>query len=140
MPYALSNLVDGQKPSWHYIADNSEAGAGEVVVQARPTETQVWDAATSSLMTATAVQALSYAKNQKEAQLRDAADDWYEREVRGFEGVVIAAKYGRGTPLSAEEQAVFTGINTQYAKLKDLITQVRAATTLAQVDAIRWQA
>jgi hypothetical protein len=78
------------------------------------------------------------AKASKEAELRDAADSWYRMNVRAFEGAVVAAKWAKGQALLAEEQVVFNDMNASYTRLKSLISQVRAATTVAEVEAISW--
>jgi hypothetical protein len=80
------------------------------------------------------------AKAQKEAELRDAADAWYQSSVRSFEGAIVTAKYGRSglTALNAEERSVFDEMNANYTKLKNLIGQVRAATTIGEVEAVQW--
>jgi hypothetical protein len=80
------------------------------------------------------------AKAQKEAELRDAATGWYETNIRSFEGSIVVAKYGRSglTALNAEERVVFDGMNASYTRLKGLIVQVRGATTVAEVEDIRW--
>ncbi len=42
------------------------------------------------------------------------------------------------TALNAEERAIFDEMNANYTKLKNLIVQTRAATTLSEVEAIQW--
>jgi hypothetical protein len=83
---------------------------------------------------------LAEAKVNKEAELRDRADSWYQGSVRSFEGAIVTAKYGRSglTALNAEERAVFDEMNANYTRLKNLIGQVRAAATVSEVEAIFW--
>jgi len=87
-----------------------------------------------------AAEILTDAKAQKEAELRDAADQWYQADVRSFEGAIVTAKYGRGglTALSTEERAVFDEMNANYTKLKNLVASVRAASTVEEVEAVTW--
>jgi hypothetical protein len=87
-----------------------------------------------------AAEILTEARASKEAELRGAADGWYQENVRSFEGAIVTAKYGRSglTALNAEERAVFDAMNANYTKLKNLIVQARAAATLGEVEAISW--
>jgi hypothetical protein len=87
-----------------------------------------------------AAEILTEARASKEAELRGAADGWYQENVRSFEGAIVTAKYGRSglTALNTEERAVFDAMNANYQKLKNLIVQVRAAATLEEVEDISW--
>jgi hypothetical protein len=87
-----------------------------------------------------AATSLPQVRLRKEAELRDAADSWYQGSVRSFESAIVTAKYGRGglTALGTEERAIFDEMNANYTKLKNLIGQVRAATTVAEVEAVVW--
>jgi hypothetical protein len=40
--------------------------------------------------------------------------------------------------LNAEERAIFDEMNANHTRLKNLIGQVRAATTVGEVEAISW--
>jgi hypothetical protein len=123
------------------VPDDYQPQAGEVLVDERPDpETSVWDPATSTLRPRTTAEQLAEAKALKEAELRDAADSWYQRSVRSFEGAVVIHKIDRGLALNAEEQAIRDAMNANYQKLKNLIGQVRdpATDTVAKVEAISW--
>jgi hypothetical protein len=78
------------------------------------------------------------AKMAKEADLRNAAERWYRENVRAFEGAVVIHKIDRGQALSAEEQAIRDAMTANYQKLRTLVAQVRAATTLEEVEAVTW--
>jgi hypothetical protein len=139
--YLLHPRGDGEEPGYSLVADDYEASVGEVVVDEDPSG-KVWDGPVGELRARTASEDLAYAKAQKEAELRDAANAWYQSSVRGFEGAIVAAKYGRSglTALNAEERSVFDEMNANYTKLKNLIGQVRdpATDTVAEVEAIAW--
>jgi hypothetical protein len=91
--------------------------------------------------TATELQVASLEAVQaaKEAELRDAADAWYRQNVRAFEGAVVIHKIDRGLALNAEETAIRDAMTANYTKLKDLIAQVRAAQSLAELEAVSWE-
>jgi hypothetical protein len=77
----------------------------------------------------------------QEGALRDAHEANHQATIRGSEGTIVAAKYGRGglPSLNAEERAVFDEMNANLAKLNSLIGQVRAASSVAAVLAVRWE-
>jgi hypothetical protein len=137
--YLLYLRGDGEEPGYSLVADDYQPQASETVVSESP-EGKVWDASSSSLRERTAAEELSNAKASKEAELRDAADGWYQGSVRAFEGAIVIAKYGRSglTALNAEERAIFDEMNANYSRLKQLVSQVRAATTVAEVEGISW--
>jgi hypothetical protein len=137
--YLLHLRGDGEEPGYSLVADSYEALEDEVVVDEEPSS-KVWDAATQSLRYRTPSEDLQAAKASKEAELRDAADGWYQGSVRAFEGAIVGSKYGRSgfTALNAEERAIFDEMNANYTRLKDLISQVRAATTVSEVEGISW--
>jgi hypothetical protein len=87
-----------------------------------------------------AAEILVATREAKEAELRGAADSWYQANVRSFEGAIVTAKYGRSglTALNAEERAVFDEMSANYTRLKGLITQVRAAATVEELEGISW--
>jgi hypothetical protein len=58
--------------------------------------------------------------------------------VRVFEGTIVAAKWAKNQALNAEEQAIFTDMNANYTRLKNLISQVRSASTVEAVLAVSW--
>jgi hypothetical protein len=84
---------------------------------------------------------LAEVKTFKESELRDAHEANHQATIRGSEGTIVAAKYGRGgtAALSAEERAVFDEMNANLTKLKSLVSQVRAASTVEAVLAIQWE-
>jgi hypothetical protein len=138
MPYVLENLVEGREPSVRAVGDASDAPEGSYVVEEAPPADHIWDATARQMRARTQAESLSYAKAAKEAGLRDAADRWYRQNVRAFEGAVVVHKIDRGFALNAEEQAIRNAMNANYTKLKNLIGQVRAAATVAEVEAISW--
>jgi hypothetical protein len=140
VPYVLENLTDGQEPSVRAIGSADDAPEGAVVVEEAPLAGWIWDAAAKAMRERTQTEALSYARAQKEAELRDAADAWYRGNIRSFEGAIVTAKYGRSglTALNAEERAIFDEMNANYTKLKNLIGQVRVAASLEDLEGISW--
>jgi hypothetical protein len=138
MPYAIQNPTDGKFPSWRAVGEGEDLEADEVLVNEAPVPGEVWDAATQSFRDPTTTEALTEARAAKERELRDAADGWYQANVRSFEGAVVLHKIDRGQVLSVEEQAVRDQMSSNYTKLKNLIVQTRAATTLSEVEAIQW--
>jgi hypothetical protein len=125
-----------------FVADGAPLPASHI--ESRPQQgfhRPKWSAASLAWVEGKpAADILTEAKANKEAELRDAADSWYRANVRSFEGAIVTAKYGRSglTALNAEERAVFDSMNANYQRLKDLIVQTRAATTIAEVEAISW--
>lgn len=69
MPYALSNLRDGEPPGIRAIRTPDEAGAGEAVVEDRPDPDHVWDASSGVLRPLTPGEELARAKAAKKAAL-----------------------------------------------------------------------
>jgi hypothetical protein len=120
--------------------EDADSEAGEVAVDEMPAPGAVWDASSGELRERTAAEELERARKEKEAGLRDAADGWYQGSVRAFEGAIVTAKYGRSglTALNAEERAIFDEMNANYTKLRNLIGQVRAATTVQDVESVEW--
>ena len=130
---------DSQPIGWNYRATGEECEGGEVYVEELSTG-DVWDAASQDLRARTAAETLADARSDKEAELRDAADSWYQANVRSFEGAIVTAKYGRSglTALNTEERAVFDLMSANYTRLKNLIVQARAAATVEALEAIAW--
>lgn len=135
MPYALSNLVDGQPPSYRYIASASGAAQGEVVVDDVPAGS-VWNTATQSLRTRTNAEKLALAKSQRISDIRDSLNAWYLQDVRSVEGDITVYKKAVGAVLTAEETSIFNTTNSNYTKRNTAISQVNAATTPQQADAV----
>lgn len=139
MPYALSNLVDGEKPSFRYIAAPSDAAPGEVVLTDAdflPKQDWLWDTASNALRAPTAADALRLAKRRKEAELRDNSETQISSSTRSFEREVVIYKAATGAPLNAEEQAIRDAMTAQYNSMRGKLAQVKAATTVAGVEAI----
>lgn len=135
MPYALSNLVNGQEPSYRSIASADDAAPGEVVVDNVPAG-YVWDSATQSLRPRTAAEQLTLNKDRRIAEIRNGLNYWYLQDVRSVEGDVTVYKKATGAVLTAEETSIFNTVNSNYTKRNTAIASVKAATTIAQVDAI----
>lgn len=135
MPYALSNLVNGEEPSYRYIATAADAAPGEVLVDDVPPG-YVWNAATQTLRARTAAEQLALSKRRRIAQIRDSLNGWYMQDVRSVEGDITVYKKGAGAVLSAEETSIFNTTNSNYTKRNTAISQVNAATTPAQADAV----
>jgi hypothetical protein len=130
-----------------YLYPDAEPGSDYEVRLAKPEDAleeyiAVWNLPEPEPTAAEIVAATSLpqVRLRKEAELRDAADSWYQGSVRSFESAIVTAKYGRGglTALGTEERAIFDEMNANYTKLKNLIGQVRAATTVAEVEAVVW--
>jgi hypothetical protein len=141
VPYALSNLVNGQVPSARAVAEGYVAGPGEIVLtdaQFMERNTWIWDATTQTLRARSASEVLAHAKTMKEAELRDAANSWYVQNVRSFEGAVVVFKAATGATLTAEEVAIRDAMTNNYNTLRTKIGTVRAATALNQVESVVW--
>lgn len=139
MPYEVLDQKDGEPVGYRAVRDQDDADNPTLVFDAIP-EDAVWDATSMKPRQRTATELLQDAKDEKEAELRDAANNWYRQNVRGFEGAIVVGKYGRGglTALSAEERTVFDSMNANYTKLKSLVASVRSAANVAEVEGISW--
>jgi len=148
MPYAIHKRgaeappEDGQPVGWHGVGDTDELMPYEAYLQDIPEglSEPLWDSASQKLRASTQAEILADARSDKEAELRDAADSWYQANVRSFEGAIVTAKYGRSglTALNTEERAVFDLMSANYTRLKNLIVQARAAATVEALEAIAW--
>lgn len=65
----------------------------------------------------------------KEVEYRNNADDWYRKNVRGFEGAVIALKRAANTTLNATETSTRDKMLANYTALSTSITNLRASTS-----------
>lgn len=65
----------------------------------------------------------------KEGEYRNNADEWYRRNVRAFEGAVIAIKRAANTQLSAGETTTRDKMLANYSALTTSITNLRASTS-----------
>lgn len=135
MPYALSNLVNGQEPSYRYVVSAGDAMPGEVVVDDVPSG-YVWNAATQTLRARTAAEQLALSKSRRIAQIRDSLNGWYMQDVRSVEGDITVYKKAVGAVLTAEETSIFNTTNSNYTKRNTAISQVNAATTPQQADTV----
>ena len=63
--YALSNLAEGESPSWRMIRDPKDATGGEVVMEEPPPPGWVWDASAQALREPTDTERLEEAKAHK---------------------------------------------------------------------------
>jgi len=81
---------------------------------------------------------LSELKGFKESEVRNHASRWYEEHVRGFEGVVVVHKSATGAALSQNEGTVRASMQQNYQRVRDLITQVLAATDWRACRNITW--
>lgn len=66
-------------------------------------------------------------KAYKEIEFRNLADEWYRKNVRTFEGEVIALKRAAGTALNATETATRDKILANYNALSTSITTLRSS-------------
>lgn len=66
-------------------------------------------------------------KDFKEGEYRNNADEWYRRNVRAFEGAVIAIKRAANTQLSAGETTTRDKMLANYSALSTSITNLRAS-------------
>lgn len=149
MTYILKPpFINGQTPAYDWT-DNSnyQPQAGEILVSdtafhlliEQPYGAPVYDPTlTPPLRLRTAAEKLALAKKRKEDELRDAANGWYTTNVRAFEGASVMYKIDRGQALTVEEQAIRDSMTANYTTLRSKITQVRNATTEAQVVAVTW--
>lgn len=142
---AFSKLPDGGV-GYGLVPDDYTPRAGEVVRDLdglgdnprRWAAARVWDETSSSPRPPTDAELLAAAKTQQEALVRDSANNESLREVRPFEARIAVAKWARQLALSAEEQSIFNAENARYNKLVGLVSQIRAATTISQVQGITW--
>lgn len=63
----------------------------------------------------------------KEVEYRNNADDWYRKNVRTFEGAVIAYKRAANTALNATEGTTRDKMLANYTALSTSITNLRAS-------------
>ncbi len=81
---------------------------------------------------------LAQTKVWKEQQLRDFANNWYQNTIRGFEGVMVSRKEGRGGNLTAEEISIRDQMVSNYDRLKTLISTTKGRTTWQGVLSVSW--
>lgn len=144
MPYVLevSRQTNGKPPvGARYEREPYTPKGGEVVFADATYESQanqgyVWDAATQTLRPVTAAELLLAAQTKKEREIKDALNRWYLEDVRSVEGDITVYKRSVNAVLSAEETSIFNTVNSNYTKRNTAIASVRAATTVAQVDAV----
>lgn len=70
---------------------------------------------------------LAEMKAFKETEYRNNADDWYRKNVRSFEGAVIALKRAANTALNAGETSTRDKMLANYTALSTSITNLRAS-------------
>lgn len=100
--------------------------------------TVLWDDEIGEPRQPTATEVLAAAKEEQEDLVRDAADAEYRSRWRAFEGAVVTHKAAKGLALNAEEQAIFGGMQANYARLRGLVAQIRAASSVEGVREITW--
>lgn len=138
----LSPLVDGECPGSAMIPDPAERQPDAVVLDYAPEPgVHIWDSALGTVRELTAAEIVSAARAKKKAELVADAEAAYTREIPSFAGVVVAAKFvppSNTQYLSPAELAIFNKINAGYTRLNSLLSQVDAATTIEQINAITW--
>lgn len=79
---------------------------------------------------------LAEVKTYKENEIRDLGDLWYRTNIRAFEGAIVGVK--AASNLSGEEQKIKTAMQDNYTRIRQLVSQVRNATTVQAALAVMW--
>ncbi len=133
MPYALSNLIDGQVPSYRYVNLPTDALPGEVVVaDADFRDGWVWDAANKRLRPRTDAEVLARAKRDKRAEFEDRGASDMQGVMPVYRALLLLARNSTD-PRFANLRAVDDRLSQKQAA-------VDAATTLEGVGAVKWEA
>jgi hypothetical protein len=129
MPFALSSLADGKTPAWR-SASPGDVQPGEVVVD-EPPFGKVWDAQKKTLRLPTSGEALDERKAAKRRELVAA----FSAECAADFAVPWSAI---GVLAANPQDAGVEALETRTAKLGQKLSETSAATTAAEVDAVRW--
>lgn len=135
MPYALSNLLDGERPSWRYIGSESEALPAEVVMSDKdfiPKQQWLWDATTNTLREPTAADRLRFAKKTKKLEFETRAEQNMRDILPPYRLTMLVARDQRADPrLAAATQL--------DQRLDRAMAAVESQTTAEAVTVMRWE-
>lgn len=143
MPYALSNLVNGEQPSARYIANTTDAMAGEVVLGDAEYESKqgwVWDATNKVLRAPSDADRLRWAKRDKRhegSRRMHVENEALFPEVRGVEGAWVAEAL---VEMISDPRGPRVGaIKSNRDKRARFHVAVDGKTTVTEVQAVTWE-
>lgn len=131
MPYLLHLRGDDETPGYSVVADDYVPAAGEVVVDERPEDDEVWDAATGSLRPRTDAETLDEAKARKKKELEAA---FAAECARDFASPWVAV----GVIAASSNDPRIEALDMRTDKLESKVNEVEAASTEAEVEAVAW--
>jgi hypothetical protein len=130
MYWAISNLVDGQEPSYRSVKPDWPLNPGEVLVNEDPTG-KVWDATNGKLRPRTAAEILAEVKGRKKSEMEHRGTGEMQNLLPVYRALLLLAKN------SADPR--FSNLRSLDDKITKKVGEVDAATTVEAVNAIRWE-